>query len=197
VVRHLAPEDAEAFRKIRLEALRLHPDAFGSVYEAEVVETGSDFGAKIERGCVFGGFVDRRLEGMAGFSVSGAVQLRHKGTLGGMYVREAQRGSGLAEAIVDAVLAHAREGVEQVQLSVAATNDRAIRFYRRLGFEAYATEPRALKVGQRYIDELLMVRFLDEGLTAAARDGAAVRRSAPRNTGRSNLSKEQRNYGRF
>jgi ribosomal protein S18 acetylase RimI-like enzyme len=79
-----------------------------------------------------------------------------------MYVREALRGSGLAEAIVKAVLAHARQRVEQVQLTVAVTNERAIRFYRRLGFEAYATEPRALKVGKTYIDELLMVHFFGE-----------------------------------
>ncbi|PIT06525.1 acyl-CoA acyltransferase [Bradyrhizobium nitroreducens] len=161
-VRELEPSDVEAFREIRLEGLRLHPDAFGSVHAVEAKETLADFAAKIVRGGLFGGFVEGRLEGMAGFGVSSAAQLSHKGILGGMYVREALRGSGLAEAIVKTVLAHAGRRVEQVQLSVAATNERAIRFYRRLGFQAYATEPRALKVGQTYIDELLMVRFLGE-----------------------------------
>jgi ribosomal protein S18 acetylase RimI-like enzyme len=160
-VRELGADDVEAFREFRLEALRLHPDAFGSVYAVEVKETLVDFAAKIARGGLFGGFVDGRLEGMAGFGVSSAAQLSHKGNLGGMYVREALRSRGLAEAIVKAVLAHARE-LEQVQLSVATTNERAIRLYRRLGFEAYATEPRALKVGQTHIDELLMVHFFGE-----------------------------------
>ncbi len=161
-VRELAAADVEAFREIRLEALLLHPDAFGSAHAVEVRQTLADIASKIANGGLFGGFVDGRLEGIAGFGVSSLAQLSHKGTLGGMYVREALRGSGLAEAIVKAILAHATKRVEQVQLSVAATNERAIRFYRRLGFEAYATEPRALKIGRTYIDELLMVRFFDD-----------------------------------
>ena len=77
-----------------------------------------------------------------------------------MYVRESERGSGLADEIVNAIIEHARAQVEQLQLSVATTNSRAIRFYERMGFEKYATEPRALKMDGNYIDEFLMMRFL-------------------------------------
>jgi ribosomal protein S18 acetylase RimI-like enzyme len=160
VVRELVPEDTAELRELRLEALRLHPDAFGSAYEVEAAEPMSAFSARVAKGGLFGGFIDGRLLGMAGFSVFDAAQLRHKGTLGGMYVRGSARGSGLAEAIVDTVLEHAAKRVEQVLLTVAAHNRRAIRFYKRLGFKGFATEPRALKVGPRYVDELLMVRFL-------------------------------------
>jgi ribosomal protein S18 acetylase RimI-like enzyme len=48
-----------------------------------------------------------------------------------------------------------------IHLSVAVTNDRAIHFYERLGFSKYGTESRALKIGNEYIDEHLMVRFLN------------------------------------
>lgn len=163
VVRELVPEDAEEFRDLRLEALRLHPDAFGSLHEVEAAEPVADFAARIARGGLFGGFVDGRLAGMAGFFVDGAAQSRHKGTLWGMYVRESARGHGLSEAIVNAVVEHAAQRVEQILLTVAAHNDQAIRFYERMGFKSYATEPRALKVGRRYVDELLMIRFLDRG----------------------------------
>jgi RimJ/RimL family protein N-acetyltransferase len=162
VVRELVPEDAGELRELRLEALRLHPDAFGSAYEVEAGEPVSAFAARIAKGGLFGGFVEGQLLGMAGFSVHDAAQLRHKGTLGGMYVRQSARGSGLAETIVNTVLEYAAERVEQVLLTVAAHNHGAIRFYERLGFKAYATEPRALKVGSRYVDELLMARFLAE-----------------------------------
>lgn len=160
-VRALEAADVEEFRTLRLEALRLHPDAFGSSYAEESQETLTDFAAKIARGGLFGGFVEGRLQGMAGFFVPNAAQLRHKGTLGAMYVREALRGGGLATFIVETVLTQAKERVEQVQLAVAARNERAIRFYTRMGFARYATEPRALKVGRTYIDEILMVRFFD------------------------------------
>jgi hypothetical protein len=73
-IRELGPDDVEAFREIRLEALCLHPDAFGSVHAVEVQATLADFAAKIARGGLFGGFVDGRLEGIAGFSVPSAAQ---------------------------------------------------------------------------------------------------------------------------
>ena len=49
------------------------------------------------------------------------------------------------------------EGVEQVLLSVAATQTSAIHLYRSLAFESFGTEPRALRIGDRYIDEEHMV----------------------------------------
>jgi ribosomal protein S18 acetylase RimI-like enzyme len=49
------------------------------------------------------------------------------------------------------------EQVEQVLLSVAATQEAAIRLYRSLGFEPFGREPRALKIGNRYVDEEYMI----------------------------------------
>src|SRR5262245_6108931 len=120
LVRELVPGDAPELRELRLEPLRLHPDAFGSTYAVEAAEPASAFAARIANGGLFGGFVSGRMEGMAGFAIADAAQLRHKGTLGGMYVREAMRGSGLADAIVRSLLAHAATRVEQVLLTVAA-----------------------------------------------------------------------------
>ena len=53
----------------------------------------------------------------------------------------------------------ARARAEQLTLSVVS-NSSAVALYRRLGFEVYGTEPRALKGDDGYADELLMVRFL-------------------------------------
>ena len=66
----------------------------------------------------------------------------------------------MADAVMTALLAHAEDHVEQIHLSVTAANKRAIGFYERLGFKAFGTEPRALKVDGVYIDELLMVKIL-------------------------------------
>jgi ribosomal protein S18 acetylase RimI-like enzyme len=160
LVRQLLPEDAEALRILRLEALELHPEAFGSSHAEESTRSADAFAAWTTGGYIAGGFVDGRLDAMAGLSIPRTTKQMHKGTLWGVYVRESRRGSGLAEAVMDAVLDHAGTRVEQVHLSVAATNDRAINLYRRLGFEPYGTERRALLVNGIYIDELLMVKFL-------------------------------------
>jgi len=81
-----------------------------------------------------------------------------------MYVRSAARKSGLGKILVAAVLDHARGRVEMVQLTVVSENEAARRLYEAMGFVGYGFEKRALKHDGRYYDEVLMVKFLDEGL---------------------------------
>ena len=47
--------------------------------------------------------------------------------------------------------------MEQLELSVVTTSLAARRLYHSLGFVVYGTEPRALKLGEQYWDEDLMV----------------------------------------
>ena len=96
------------------------------------------------------------LVGTAGFAVQDSPKLRHKGVLWGMYVRPQARGTGLAAALVRQVVAHARTLVEQVCLTVVASNVAARRLYSAAGFEEYGLERRALKVGSEYYDDVLM-----------------------------------------
>lgn len=160
-IRRLTAEDAEAFRAIRLESLEVHPEAFAASFEVESRLALDDIARRLGKGTVFGGFADDGLVGVVGFLALKSPKARHKGILWGMYVREPQRGSGLAGALVEAVLAHARSRVEQVQLSVVTANEYATRFYRKMGFESYGVERRALKIGERYFDEELFVHHLD------------------------------------
>ena len=67
------------------------------------------------------------------------------------------RGTGVGRRLLDHVIAHARTQVQQVHLAVTAPNAAGIGLYESLGFVRYGTEPRALKVGDRYLDEHLMV----------------------------------------
>jgi ribosomal protein S18 acetylase RimI-like enzyme len=78
-----------------------------------------------------------------------------------MYVRSIARGTGVAKHLVEAVLGHARERVELVQLTVVSENVAALRLYRSCGFVAYGHEVHALKQGGRYYDEVLMAVALD------------------------------------
>jgi ribosomal protein S18 acetylase RimI-like enzyme len=82
-----------------------------------------------------------------------SLPLRHKGVLWGMSVRPEARGTGLAAALVQQVVAHARTLVEQVCLTVIASNVAARRLYKAAGFEEYGLERRGLKVGSKYYDQ--------------------------------------------
>ena len=162
-VRLLNADDVEAYRQIRLEALERHPEAFGTTQAKEAAKPIAELLDKLENHAVFGGFRAERLSGIAVLRRQTIEKERHKATLWGMYVAEAARGTGLAGALVDAVLAYARGRVIQVQLVVGEENISARRLYESRGFKSYGLAPRALKLGDRYLDEYLMVRYLDGG----------------------------------
>lgn len=156
-VRRLGPRDVADYRDLRLEGLKVHPEAFASSWEHEVDKPASWWEERLETNAVFGGWVNSSpLVGLAGFSVQDGVKLQHKGVLWGMYVRPQARGTGLAAVLVNQVVEHARTLVEDVCLTVVASNAAAHRLYGEAGFVEYGLERRALKVGSEYYDELLM-----------------------------------------
>jgi RimJ/RimL family protein N-acetyltransferase len=160
-LRRLGPADAAAFHAFRLEGFVRHPRQFRVAVEDEAGLSLDAVAARLASEHVVGGFDGDGLAGIGGLSRYPGAKLRHKALLWGMYVRESARGTGLAGAIVEALLAAARElRVEQVLLTLAADNVAARRLYERCGFERYATEPRAVKVDDGYFDELLMIRRL-------------------------------------
>jgi len=159
-IRILHASDAEAYRSVRLEGLKLYPKAFGMAFSEEADQPLEYFSVRLKRNIVFGGFEQSELQsellGIVSFSIRQNEKEQHKGSLSGMYVRQNAQGTGLAKALVQALLSHARGKVDLVQLSAANSNERALRFYLSCGFEVYGTEPRSLKVAGEYLDEALM-----------------------------------------
>lgn len=155
-IRRLMPDDAGRYREIRLEALQLSSEAFGSSFEQEGSQSLAYFQETLTKADVFGAFLEADLVGVAGFRAQAGAKQAHKGLLWGMYVRPNARGSGAGKSLVKAVLDHARERVELVQLAVVSENEAAQRLYRSCGFVAYGHEVHSLKQGGRYYDELLM-----------------------------------------
>jgi ribosomal protein S18 acetylase RimI-like enzyme len=77
--------------------------------------------------------------------------------LWGMYIKPEYRGKNVADNLLKFVILFAKTKVMQLHLTCVASNDRAVKFYQRNGFEIYGTEPRALKIDKQYYDELLMI----------------------------------------
>jgi ribosomal protein S18 acetylase RimI-like enzyme len=158
-VRQLGPEDAEAFRDLHLEALRACPAAFAMSFEEECGLPLDAFRTRLEQLIVFGGFVDGRLRGIATLQKQPLKKRAHMAMVWGMYVSAEERGSGLARAVFEAVLERAEREVDQVELYVAAGNERASRFYRSYGFEPYGLMRRSLRVEGVDHDAEMMVRI--------------------------------------
>jgi ribosomal protein S18 acetylase RimI-like enzyme len=160
VIRPLHADEAPLYRDIRLEALRLHPEAFSAAFEQEAAQPLPFFAQRLTGNTVLAGFRDQEVLGVAGFQAEAGMKRAHKGHLWGMYVRPEARGTGLARQLVEAVLEYAQDRVELVQLSVIVGNLPAQRLYEALGFAAYGLEARALKVDGKYLDEVHMAKRL-------------------------------------
>jgi RimJ/RimL family protein N-acetyltransferase len=159
-VRRLLPVDAALYRDVRLEALKLSPEAFGSTFETEHAEPLTWFADRLESSVVFGAFDGSDLVGTAGFFIRQGRKEAHKGVLWGMYVRPGARKSGVGKQLAEAVIDHAHQHVELIQLTVVSGNEPARRLYDSLGFIEYGIEKNSLKQDGRYWDEVLMAKPL-------------------------------------
>jgi len=163
-VRILNSADAAAFRELRLRALKEHADAFTSSYEEEVRKPLAATEERLGAGdnTFWGAFVDGQLQGMVGLSREPRAKNRHKGDVVAMYVAPESGRRGLAKALLQAVIDHARNviGLEQLVLSVTRSNEAARQLYRAAGFTTFGVEPRAIKVAGAYFDKERMILFL-------------------------------------
>jgi ribosomal protein S18 acetylase RimI-like enzyme len=155
-LRRLGAEDASAYREIRLEALADSPHNFSSTLENEQDQPLDHFATRLADDFVLGAFSGPHLVGVAGFYVQPRPKHRHKGMLWGMYVRPDYRAAGIGRKLVEAIVAHARQRVELLQLFVVSDNAPARRLYTSLGFIEYGIERHATKYRGQYHDDVLM-----------------------------------------
>ena len=156
LIRPLEQRDLPVFRTLRLQALRDHPDAFGSSFEEEEHDDLSRLIGKPPN-LTLGGFVDGEVVGSAGLMVPAKIKQRHKGHIVGVYLVPKVRHSGLAAALMDVLITHARDSkLIVLTLTVTVGNESARRLYLNAGFTVYGVEPAGLRIGADLLDEELM-----------------------------------------
>jgi ribosomal protein S18 acetylase RimI-like enzyme len=166
VVRMLTMDDGEALWALRLRALADDPEAFGTTHDEALVRGSESVLRRLRESDdehfylgAFAGDGDAELAGMVRVDREAGRKDQHKAGITAMYIAPEWRGLGLGRALLEEVIARARQmaGLEQVRLGVVTTNTAAVALYRSLGFVVYGTDPRTLKLGERYWDEHLML----------------------------------------
>jgi ribosomal protein S18 acetylase RimI-like enzyme len=163
-IRALCAADAAEFSRLRFEALENEPEAFGASPQEHRALTSEGIAKRLgsgseDRNFVLGAFAGDQLIGMTGFYQQEGLKSRHKGHVWGVYVTKMWRGKGIARRLLSDLIerVRGRPEVEQLLLAVAEGQKPAKRVYVSLGFQVYGREPRAIKLGETYVDEDLMV----------------------------------------
>lgn len=166
-IRVLSADDAHHYQVLRLKALKTDPEAFASTYEREVQFSNETIVERVTSSTnkfVLGYFHNGALIGNVTFLREGISKAAHKGNVFGMYVEPEFRSKVIGKKLLLALIKEAKtmEGLEQINLTVGHNNKSAKKLYQSVGFELYGTERHSLKINGQYIDEDLMVLFLDK-----------------------------------
>lgn len=157
----LDPNDFEIFKRIRLEALRVAPEAFASSLADWESLPDEEWRRRLTNNPVVVSFSGDEPVGIMGLMRQQASKMAHRATIIMVYLRDTERGDGRAVAMLNLLLEHARAlGIRQVELAVSAENPAAIRFYQREGFHEIGRIPAGFLHEGREIDEIVMARSL-------------------------------------
>lgn len=161
--RKLTAADSIAYREIRLESLKLHPESFGTSFEEQKDLPQLRFQKTLEEPetakFLIGAFDQGGLIGICGFVpflLDENIQLDKVGTIVQMYVKASHRGHKVGLNLINAVVEEAlkQKDIEQIILEVWDENISAIRVYEQAGFHLYTLQDYAL---EGYTDSILML----------------------------------------
>lgn len=162
-IKVLEKKDANRYKKLRLEALKLCPEAFASSYEEEKEFTLETFENRLSNSHSYtlGAFENGELFGVVTLQLEQKAKLKHRITIFAMYVAVEKRGKGLAKKLLKEAITKSKQmvGIEAIYLTVGAANQPAKNLYKSLGFATYGIDKKALKIDNSYLDEELMVLY--------------------------------------
>jgi RimJ/RimL family protein N-acetyltransferase len=163
-VRELQVSDLDAYKALRDHALAHHEEAFNSDAPTEARRGAQSYASRLGGGNTSGGFTlgafrGDRLVGAVTLERDPRIKVRHIGHVVGTMVHADEIGRGAGRALMDTLIARAAADAElqQLTLTVTAGNAAAERLYARVGFVVFGTQPRAIRVGERFLDKQHMV----------------------------------------
>jgi ribosomal protein S18 acetylase RimI-like enzyme len=163
LLRQLTAKDAVALRAFWAEALRSAPTYFLLTEDELLAIPESSFANGIENGHYVGAF-DHGGQ-LIGFVVArrgGPVRLKHTADIGPLYVHEKSQGQGIGRALMENLCERLKaDGLLQSELTVDATNHRAITLYKSLGFVEFGLRPRSVFVEKLARNDLMMMIAFD------------------------------------
>lgn len=167
LIRRIRPDDWQKYKALRMEAVRLHPEAFGATYEYELAKSDAQWQERVREAAQSPDSVilvadnECQLVGMTGVLRQG-FKRSHVALIWDVYVQADFRGQNLGCMLLREALAAARrmEGVIKVRLEVNAINTPAHKLYLTSGFKETGRLYNEMNVDGQLCDMILMEIFL-------------------------------------
>ncbi|QNF35095.1 GNAT family N-acetyltransferase [Adhaeribacter swui] len=150
------------YKNFFLQGLRDHPDCFRTS-PADDLWTYFPTEGSSESFTLAVITSTEELMGVVSMERETSANMRHKALLYRMYVGLPYAGQGIGKILIQNTIAKARRlpGLEQIYLTVIASNVKAKKLYQSFGFEVFSHEKNALKTPAGvYYHEEQMVLFL-------------------------------------
>ncbi|BDI34419.1 N-acetyltransferase [Capsulimonas corticalis] len=157
-IRRLTSDDFDAYQSALLRSVADQPECF-RITEEDITGSPSPFDDETEDDFTLGAFrEDDALIGAVSLRRERQVKLRHKALLFRMFVAQEAAGRGVGRALIREAIRQARlrPGLERINLTVIASNERAKALYTSEGFVRFSMEKQAVRSGKIDLDEEMM-----------------------------------------
>lgn len=166
IIEKARPEDAgELLRLLKIIGGETDNLTFGSEGLPATLEEEQDYLSSLKDSALSAMYIakkDGKIVGNAHFSGMTRERVKHRGTIG-ISVRRSEWGQGIGSRLLRTVIDFARDTahVEIISLEVKSDNTRAIKLYKKFGFEHIGHFKKFLKIDGEYADFELMNLYLN------------------------------------
>ncbi|QTD44189.1 GNAT family N-acetyltransferase [Ottowia testudinis] len=166
-IRLLTDTDLSAYKALRDVGLQHDPEAFTSDFDTASALPPATYATRLgqppDDHFILGAFdASGAMLGAVVCERQARLKKRHEAELVGMIIAPEARSRGIGKALLKEfdTLVRQLPGLEQVVLSVTASNAAAVRLYEGAGFVRYGLQPRATQVDGVYHDKAWMMKQL-------------------------------------
>lgn len=160
MIRKLIIDDWEKFKKIRLEALELEPQAFGDSYSILSKKKDNYWKKELsnKKQVWYGVFDNENLVGIGSIKFVKTLKFDHIAHLSGIYVRKEYRGRGVGKLLFKTRIDEAFKNpyIRKIKLIVNLSQENAIDLYKSFGFKVVGKMEKEFRIDSVYFDAYLM-----------------------------------------
>lgn len=159
-VKKLSAKRWKDYRKLRLEALKNDPIAFGSSYEEQKLTKEKEWKKGIKN--VLFALSDDKPIGMIVYTFESKIKYKHIANIYGFYVTEEFRGMSIGKKLLESSLSLIKKNknIIKISLNVNPKQKAAFNLYKKFGFRKVALIKKDMCVNGKFYDELMMEKIL-------------------------------------